>query len=241
MYLVSNKSNPVASEETERMEREWKVKFPDDYIRFLAQYGEGTYKGWLNVQAPDPDVLPPFVEYGFWEHDETCPITEEQIGQCISIGTTIDGDFLAVHPDVDGVLWLPRHSERIAAKPAAEPDYTAFLDRIYYEAYGDAEHVPAYFEPWNATRQHAFFHFTAEGDRRLAMHDLGQRCKERFGPDLVIENEYTGILFFQSMGGYVRFNYAYEREIAVFYEPDSGTLFDEMMQFLKRNHCRILT
>ncbi|MFF2911300.1 hypothetical protein [Paenibacillus sp. NPDC057934] len=79
--------------------------------------GEGTYRGWMNVQLPDPEVLQPFAEYGLWEYGEDSPIHEQQIGECIAIGTTLYGDFLAVHPQTAGLLRLPRYADDVCYEP----------------------------------------------------------------------------------------------------------------------------
>ncbi|WCF10709.1 hypothetical protein NDS46_13045 [Paenibacillus thiaminolyticus] len=239
MYIVSQRLTPVPSGVIRQAEQDMQVAFPGGYSRFLQQYGEGTYRGWFNIHSPDPDVLSPFAEYDLWEHKETSPITREQLRQCVVIGTTIDGDFLAVHPQAEGLVWLPRHSEMIRLIPPEAPSYTETLDRIYQETFGDAEPaVPAYFEPWNETAQHAFFLFNPENGSSLSLRELGTRCRGFFQPDLLIENEHTGKIFIRELGGYIRLNYAYGREVAVFYEEEAAELFGEIAHFLRSNHCR---
>lgn len=68
MYIVSQRSVPVPSGVIRQAGQDMRVAFPGGYSRFLQQYGEGTYRGWFCIQAPDPDVLPPFAEYDLWEH-----------------------------------------------------------------------------------------------------------------------------------------------------------------------------
>lgn len=238
MYIVSQRLVPVPSGVIRQAEQDMQVAFPGGYSRFLQQFGEGTYRGWFNIHSPDPNVLPPFAEYDLWEHEETSPITQEQLRQCVAIGTTIDGDFLAVHPQAEGLVWLPRHSETIRLIPPEAASYTDTLDRIYQETFGDAESAaPAYFEPWNETRQHAFFLFNPENGSSLSLRELGARCRDFFRPDLLIDNEHTGVSFIRELGGYIRFNYAYGREVAVFYEEEAAGLFGEIAYFLQNNHC----
>lgn len=239
MYIVSQRLLPVPSGVIRQAEQDMQVALPDGYSRFLQQYGEGTYRGWFNIQSPDPEVLHPFAEYDLWDHEETSPITQEQLRQCVVIGTTIDGDFLAVHPQVEGMVWLPRHSEIIDVIPSEAASYTDTLDRIYQETFGDAESaVPAYFEPWNETKKHAFFLFTPENGSSLTLRELGTRCRDFFQTDLLIDNEHTGKIFIRELGGYIRLNYAYRREVAVFYEEEAAELFLEIAHFLRNNHCR---
>ncbi|GIP32706.1 hypothetical protein J2TS4_19160 [Paenibacillus sp. J2TS4] len=238
MYIVSDKRIQVPAIELDVIQRETGTQLPPSYRFFLTQYGEGTYCGWVNVTRPDSEVLQPFAEYDFWLHDEECPVTQAQIRQCVSIGTSIDGDFLAVHPQIEGVLWFPRHAEKITLKPCGEDLFTHTLDRIYREEYKQNHFAPAFFEPWNDTRRHAFFLFTyREGG--LSMPALARLCKERFQPDLVFENEHTCQIFLQALGGYMRFNYAYGMEIAVFYEEDRSTLYEEISLFLQQHNCQL--
>jgi len=239
VYLVSQRLAPVPTETLSRIEQELLVVFPDGYARFLQQYGEGTYRGWMNIQAPDIEVLRPFADYDIWEHDETSPITQEQIQQCVAIGTTIDGDFLAVHPQIEGILWLPRHSQYIETKAFKANSYTEILDQLYGEVYAnDVEGLP-YFEPWNGLQKHAFFLFTPEHESDT-LPRLAKSAQEAFKPDFLINNSYTCKIFIRALGGYIRFNYANGREVAVFYEADAAVLFQDISKFLIRNHCSAL-
>ncbi|MED4732090.1 hypothetical protein P9597_28980 [Aneurinibacillus migulanus] len=238
MYIVSDKRIQVPAIEIDDIQKETGTQFPSSYKFFLTQYGEGTYCGWVNITRPDPEVLQPFVEYDLWLHDEECPITQAQIKQCVSIGTSIDGDFLAVHPQTEGILWFPRHAEKITLKPCREDLFTHTLDRIYREEYKQNNSVPAFFEPWNDMRIHTFFLFSSR-EGSLSMPALARLCKERFQPDLVFENEYTCKIFLQALGGYVRFNYAYGVEIAVFYEKDRSKLYEDISLFLQQHNCQL--
>jgi len=236
VYLVSQRLAPIPSETLCHIEQERQVIFPEGYAHFLQQYGEGTYRGWMNIQAPDTEVLRPFADYDIWEHDETSPITQEQIQQCVAIGTTIDGDFLAVHPQVTGILWLPRHSQYIKLKALKADSYTEKLDQLYGEIYSnDVEGLP-YFEPWNGMKKHAFFLFNPEHEYDT-LQSLAKRVQKAFEPDFLIDNSYTCKSFVRALGGYIRFNYANGREVAVCYEADADALFQDISKFLTRNNC----
>ncbi|MFW5435879.1 hypothetical protein [Paenibacillus apiarius] len=87
-------------------------------------------------------------------------------------------------------------------------------------------------------KKHAFFLFTPENDSSLTLRELGKRCRDFFTPDLVIENENIGKIFIRELGGYIRLNYAYGREVAVFYEEEAAARFRETAHFLLQNHCR---
>ncbi|PQP81920.1 hypothetical protein C0Q44_19840 [Paenibacillus sp. PCH8] len=244
MYMVTRALKPVSGQELDHVEQEHHIKLPSSYRSWMERYGEGTYSGWMNVQRPDPEVLKPFVEYDFWVHTDATLISQRQLEECITIGSSVDGDFLAVHPDVEGLLWLPRHDEQITLWPCNDngASFVEILDRIYCGYYHrDKPVAPAYYEPWNEQRHHAFYNFTGK-EKGLSMKALADLCKSRFSWGVIIENEYTCKLFSVSMGGYMRFNYAYEREIALFYETEdaaAGTEVEELRQFLQAHHCTV--
>ncbi|WP_339831009.1 SMI1/KNR4 family protein [Paenibacillus sp. FSL R7-0272] len=248
MYIVSHMLKPVSHQELQQVEQEHAVRLPLAYQRWLQQYGEGTYSGWMNIQRPDPEVLKPFAEYDLWEHTEATVISQSQLQECISIGSSVDGDFLVIHADVEGLIWLPRHDEQITVWPSKEASFADILDHIYCGYYHrDEPFRPAYFEPWNEERQHIFYHFTGK-ENGILMKELADLCESHFSWDLVIDNEYTCKLFSAMIGGYVRFNMASEREIVLFYEKNNHATeaqeaqqqVQAIQQFLQAHHCTAL-
>ncbi|MFF2889315.1 hypothetical protein [Paenibacillus sp. NPDC057967] len=241
MYLVSQ-PGPLSSAHMEAIELNSAVSFPPGYLRFMKRFGSGTYRGWMNVYSPDNEVLCPFPEYELWEHDADSPITQEQIGECIAIGHTADGDFLAVHPQTKQLLWLPRHAERIervvVQVQETEDDsmYALLLDDIYSQVYGCGQQGAVYYEPWSETRNHRFLRLPP-GTNGLTLPKLSGMFREVFPPDLVVENEFTCLLFYQEIGGYIRFNYAYGQEVAVMFEKDAAQAFVTMEQWLLSQGC----
>ncbi|RXZ83765.1 hypothetical protein EBB07_05115 [Paenibacillaceae bacterium] len=243
MYIVS-RPKPVFDDRNQVLAKEdaASASFPPGYIRFLQRFGAGTYRGWMNVHLPDMEVLKPFAEYDLWEHDEDSPITQQQIGECVAIGTTVDGDFLAVHPQTAQLLWLPRHAEHLKAlslqarEQEDEELYTMVLDEIYGQVYGSVREEAVYYEPWSGSRSHRFLRLPP-GQDQLSLPDLAGMCRADFPPDLSIETNYTGLLFFRELGGYVRFNYANKQEVAVMYEQDAQQAFVVMEQWLLSKGC----
>lgn len=51
MYIVSEPKG-LSEHHRHLLEVENAGLYPPAYIRFLQQYGEGTYRGWMNVQTP---------------------------------------------------------------------------------------------------------------------------------------------------------------------------------------------
>ncbi|WP_234405591.1 hypothetical protein [Paenibacillus sp. IHBB 10380] len=154
------------------------------------------------------EVLKPFAEYELWEHDEDSPITAQQIGQCVAIGTTVDGDFLALHPETAQLLWLPRHAEQLMAitlqarERKDERTYVMVLDEIYRQVYGSGQED----EPWTGSQSHLFLRLPP-GQDQLSLPKLAGMCRAAFSPDLAVETGYTCHLFYRQLGGYIRFNY----------------------------------
>lgn len=245
MYIVS-RPKPLSESQNQMLAKEDAAIYPPGYLRFLRQFGEGTYRGWMNVQLPDSEVLKPFADYGLWEHDGASPITEQQIGECIAIGTTVDGDFLAVHPRTAALLWLPRHAEHIKAIPLQvleredEAMYALVLDEIYRWVYGSSQRAAVYYEPWTATRSHLFLRLPPE-QGRLSLHELAGMCQADFPADLSIETEHACFLFYRELDGYVRFNYAYQQEVAVIYEQDAQQKFTVIEQWLLEKGCATIS
>ncbi|MFX3631758.1 MAG: hypothetical protein ACE3L7_11665 [Candidatus Pristimantibacillus sp.] len=247
MYIVS-RPMPLSDVRSQALAKEEEdiASFPPGYLRFLQRFGEGTYRGWMNINLPDNEVLIPFAEYDLWEHDSDSPITQQQIGQCISIGTTVDGDFLAVHPQTSQLLWLPRHAEHVKAislqarEQEEEGMYALVLDEIYLQVYGSNQEGAVYYEPWTGSQSHLFLRLPP-GNDQLSLPELAGMCREAFSPDLSVENQYTCYLFYRQLGGYVRFNYANKQEVAIMYEQDEQQAFVVMEQWLLSKGCKTVS
>lgn len=56
MYIVS-RPKPLSDGQNQALAKEDATVYPPGYLRFLRRFGEGTYRGWLNVQFPDAEVL----------------------------------------------------------------------------------------------------------------------------------------------------------------------------------------
>lgn len=134
--------------------------------------------------------------------------------------------------------------------------FTDTLEHILRDEFGKTEPFPRYFEPVSLDRVATFLQFnppeTAEAygsanpnDQALqvapaSIQLLAQRFKQHFDSNLWIENEHICLAFLQSLGGYVLFNYAYGREVAIIYEPKAIALHDEVLSFLQKEHCQVV-
>lgn len=215
MYIVSDITQAVSQEWLHAWEAEQGLRLPATYSRFVQAFGPGTYRGLLQVELPDESRLREweFADYELWEHPEDGPITREQIRDCCVLASTIDGDFIAVSRHVEGLLWFPRHADEIRVLSVLDEDFTQSMDQWLGEFYPQAD-PELYYEPWQEWGQHEFYLMDAgKGDLK----SLAETLRVAFEPDLCVENEYTCKLFYRAIGGYVRFNYAYGREVAVCY------------------------
>ncbi|MFD1886652.1 SMI1/KNR4 family protein [Paenibacillus wenxiniae] len=242
MYRVSSHRHRCAAEELDTWEQQHAVKLPLAYRQFLLEYGQGTYNDLFHVEMPDPERLQEFAEYGLWEHGHNSPITASQLTECVVIASTVDGDMLALHREVTGGFWLPRHSEQIVAVAWQDLVWEDFmkqqLKRLYGEMYPSALHE-SYFEPWNGRQQHEFLMLHAEDvldqdwavngfintleGKQSYLRAVAAQLANQYEPDLNMQTVHTGKLFYRALEGYIRFNYAYGNEVALFYESSQST------------------
>ena len=213
------------------------MTLPKSYRAFLQTFGTGTYNGVICVNAPDDVVLKEFAEHEFWEL-EGAPITQEQIGQCIALANSIDGDFLAIHADVDGLILLPRHSDKIEVFKISKGDFRVTLDAVCIRLYSDYKPTECYFGSYLNVKHKFMRHYPEDGRP-----DIVRQFKASFKYDFLIEGEYACLVFLSRLGGYVRFNYggfevgAISMEVVVVYDDDGRDVFNDVMDFLRRHKC----
>lgn len=245
MYLVNEHVQPVERATLLRFQQDHHIQLPEAYCEFVQQYGVGTYCGVLNIEHPDAQQLQEFVEYQLWEHDEHSPITNEQLAECIVIGTTIDGDFLALHPQVSDLLWLPRHSTEIEVRQYdSQASWIEMMDQWLTMSYGDSfqkmqQH--RYYESWTPSQQHRSltFHPSEKGNNLLSISSsaeqliqVADQINTQLPADLKIESPYSCLLFWRSIQGYARFNYAYGYEVALCYDDTEEEAKERLVELL---------
>lgn len=228
MYCTSAQMKRLSDSELISLEQKGLPKFPQPYIDFMKTYGIGTYGGAICIHFPDFDILKDFAEYAFWEYKDA-PITKEQLQECVVIGNSIDGDYIAIHAEVKGYILLPRDSDIIELFPYAGEDFICTINKIGKFLY--EEDLENYFEP---VGNNPVFFRAADRDP----HDLAGQFKTIFRGDYLIENEYVCEVFLIDMGGYVRFNFSSGFEVAVFYSDYGLTYFEKVKKFLKENGCK---
>ncbi|MCM1551582.1 MAG: SMI1/KNR4 family protein [Butyrivibrio sp.] len=226
MYCTSMQFRLLNESELVSLERRGRIKFPKPYRDFMKTYGVGTYGGAICISAPDFDILQDSEECGFWQY-EGAPITQEQFSECVVIGNSIDGDYIALHALIDGYILLPRGSDIIQLFPYDEA-FICTINRIGNFLYEDS--LEDYFEPVGSSY---LFLRAAYGTPQI----LAERFQAAFGSDYLIENEYACEVFLIHMGGYVRFNLAYGFEVAVFYSDYGVECFERVKEFLHENGC----
>ena len=113
------------------------------------------------------------------------------------------------------------------------------LSDIYRQVYERSQEEDAYYEPGTGTRSHVFLHLQP-GEGQLTLLELAGERRSADPPDFSIETPYVCLLFYRQLEGYIRFNYAYKKEVAVFYEPDMEQAFHVMQQWLLSKGCKIM-
>lgn len=303
MYLVSKQNNLIDAEQLRQWEQENEVTLPAAYSEFLQQYGQGTYCGLLHVEQPDAQQLQGFAQYELWDHDESSHITAQQLEECIVIASTIDGDMIALHRELPGGIWLPRHATIIESLDWGTLSWQQFMDielgKRYHPGYEQLREK-AYFEPLNESKQYhqlmlqkgkskkghasqttygndhstpnasssatsaggVFIvndpgadmtyavgasgsssaeitpHSSSREPLRLRLKETADRIALQWAPDLRLETEHSGQLFYHSVGGYIRFNYAYAAEVLFVHDHPAASdneenLTQSLLQALK--------
>ena len=228
MYCTSTQMKLLSDSDFISFEQKGISKFPQPYVDFMKTYGIGTYGGAICIGGPDFDVLKDFAEYHFWKFKDA-PITEAQFCECVVIGNSIDGDYIAIHSQVEGYILFPRNSDIMKLFPYAEESFVYSINKIGKYLYD--EELENYFEPVGA--QSLFLHAPSEITEALI-----ERFKTVFKGDCLIENEYICDVFLCRMGGYVQFNLALKSEIAVFYSDYGLACFEKVKKFLIDNGCK---
>ena len=180
MYCTSTQVKLLRDGDFISFEQNGIPKFPRPYIDFMKTYGIGTYGGAICITAPDFDILKSFAEYHFWKFKDA-PITEEQFCECVAIGNSIDGDYIAIHSQVKGYILFPRNSGIIKLFPYDEERFIYSINKIGKYLYD--EDLENYFEPVGA--QSLFLHASSEITNALI-----ERFKAMLKGDYMIENEY---------------------------------------------------
>ncbi|MCM1542144.1 MAG: SMI1/KNR4 family protein [Blautia sp.] len=227
MYCTSTHYRLLNEGELISLERRGLLKLPQSYRSFMKVYGSGTYGGAICINRPDFNLLEKYAEYDFWKYDNS-PIRWEQMKECAVIGNSIDGDYIAVHPDADGYILLPRHSDQIGLFPDCDENFFCILKNIARFLYN--EDPEDYFEP--VGNDCLFLHYTGK-----YIYDFIDRFKAAFQNDYLVENEYTCIMFLTRMGGYARVSLSKPFEIAVTYSDYGLNYFERVKAFLKENSC----
>lgn len=249
MYLVNEHIQHVDHETLVQFQHTHHIQLPEAYCEFLEKYGVGTYCGVLNIQLPDEQQLTEFVEYELWENDEDSPITNQQLAECVVIGTTIDGDFLALHPQVNDLLWIPRHSERMEVRPLDDKaSWIEMMDQWLKISYGDSFQIlqeNRYYESWNQDQRYRSltFHPPIEGNDLVSISSSAEQLTQiaheidlQIPADLKIETAYSCLLFWRSIQGYARFNYAYGYEVVLCYEDHDKEASEQLLNVLLQHH-----
>lgn len=229
MYCTSTQFRRLSESELVSIEQKGQIRLPQAYRDFMKTYGDGTYSGVICINCPDFELLDKYAEDDFWEYDGA-PIRREQMKECVVIGNSIDGDYIAIHDDVDGYILLPRQEDRITLFPYSNEDFLCTVNRIGEFLYNEG--LDDYFEP--GVSKYMFMYC-----RGKKMHPIIERFKAAFPCDYLVENEYVCEVFLFRMGGYVSFRHSGGggSEIVIYYSDYGMTYVEQVKRFLNENGC----
>lgn len=227
MYCTSTQFRRLSESELISIEHNGQIKLPQSYRDFMKTYGDGTYSDAICINCPDFELLNKYAKDDFWEYDGA-PIRREQMKECVVIGNSIDGDYIAIHDDADGYILLPRHSERIELFSYRNEDFLRTVNRIGEFLY--SEGLDDYFEP--SVSKYMVMRCTIKNVSKII-----SRFKAVFPSDYLIENEYTCKIFLSRMGGSVRFNLSSDHEVVIYYSDYGIAYVEQVKRFLNENGC----
>lgn len=119
LYLVTDKLDLATALDIRNAERALGATFPAGYAAFVTTIGSGECDSYVRIYSPAAvagscyRLRLLFKEYArFWD-DEPDTLSEQQLGEVIVIGDTIDTDYLAFPPSTPSSYYiLPRYDER---------------------------------------------------------------------------------------------------------------------------------
>jgi hypothetical protein len=156
VYLVFDDLKTVTPADVAASAARLGVTFPDGYVEYMAELGEGVLSDRIRIWSPRrvENELPEHRR--FWS-DNFCwdidgPLTQARTAETVLLGDTIEGDGLVFHPDrPDDLFVLPRHEDQIYR---IGPGLDAAIDWLcdsgvlsrpvafsYFEPYGEREHI----------------------------------------------------------------------------------------------------
>ena len=222
MYLSTHLLDPNRERLANSFDQALQPLLPADYIRFLREYGPGIYTGEVNINYPDPALIPTtFGEYlDLWDFDET--YTAADLLQSTQLASTADGNILCVAPNRTGrVFVLPRHSEQVRS-------YASFFEAV------DAL-LPAgerYFDPAFAAVVEQISLVKDGG--LLDISRLHQLFGEQFQADFTANATTQPQYFFQEFGGWISFDLVYRNAITVKYQQPVAALVQPVLELLRQ-------
>jgi len=238
MYITSKNLNKRSKSELDAFEKETGLILPISYRNFLETFGTGTYAGVFVIEFPDDVRLIDFANYDLWNH-ENAPITQEEIGECTCLVSSVGGDFLAIHKNVNDLILIPRHSEEIKLFQIINGDFRATLNNVFKcIGYGEESDIFNYF----ATGRSSYSKFMRFYSNSAGLLRLIELFKSTFPCNFIMETKFEYTLFLYSMGGCVCFNHLetistdeIHRGVTIACDDYGGDVFNDVVAFLRRN------
>ncbi|SHE79031.1 hypothetical protein [Pedobacter caeni] len=206
--LTTNLLDPQRRVKTSNINKGILEILPLDYLRFLEEYGAGTYCEEVVIHYPDEIVIPETFkdDTDLWELDEM--FTAEDLLNAIQIGRSFNGDIICVTRKKAGsVFVLPRHSLNVVS-------FNRFEDAIHY-----------------LTRDYRSFKFYLPGFdhhqlqisliKEGGLKDINpihESFLDEFKFDFVIHSDTQPKYFFKEPGFWIRFDLIYKNSISMGYQ-----------------------
>ena len=119
IYLVTDKLDLATASEIREAETALGCALPSGYRDFVTTLGSGECDGYFRVYSPTDaasscyKLRSLFKEYAHFWDDDLDALSEEQLGEVVVIGDTIDTDYVVFHPSKPrGFYILPRNDEQ---------------------------------------------------------------------------------------------------------------------------------
>ena len=200
MYLVSDDKVMVEEEEINSYELMFSRSLPSGYVRFLKQYGVGTYCGTLDIHRPSEiesksEELLYSLSNKYWKSEKDREFSET-LSSPSQICESIDLDRIFFVPEVPEKLFvLPRHDSRLYTLSSD------FLQPTAWHLEGEAVRKVECFEYFEPASDVDTIHFIFES-YEMGLDQICSFIKDEFDSG-VIKVDYSDLtlLFIKQIAG----------------------------------------
>ncbi len=195
--------------------------------------GYGAYCGLIAISSPEKFPDENNEVYDWWEFDNA-PINKEQLSECVVLGLSIDGDYIAIHQSIDGYILIPRQDVVIKGFQSIKDDFRGSLREVSNSLYGEMDVNLEYYQTICDGYLRVFYKV-----KELKM--LAEEFKNKFNYDFIVgDHENSWEVFIRDLGGSVRFNLAYGGEIVIGYCDYGRDYLEKIKEFFSGDNFEYL-